>query len=236
MPHARTSWLVVAVLIVFAAGVALALRAYRMSGDVPLFRLDLWHDGKGSLRGQIMLRREADGSGALLVKHSQRPEVYAYDPERRSLAPAAQGAWERATGTIVECEKPFSPIEPGLRIDGKTHKLMAGSREVETAGKTPLAVTNSPSGRLVAVHSSTGAMTEGILPALAGGHPTGQRLHQTFVLPEAKPVGPTVRIPVHSDSQHFRPCWSADERFVIYHDILFYYLSVVEVDPPSTPK
>jgi hypothetical protein len=226
---------VVAALIVLAAGVALALRAYRLGGDVPLFRLDLWH-GEGALRGQIMLRREAEGSGALLVKHSQRPEVYAYDPASRSLTPAAQGAWQRAAGTVAECEKQFSPDTPPLRIDGKTYRLVDGSREVETAGKTALAVIASPSGHLAAVLSSTGARTDGTLSALAGGHPTGQRLHQTFTLPDVQPVGPAVRIPVQSDSDHLRPCWSADERFVVYYHILFYYLSVVEVDPPSTPK
>src|SRR3954468_19383959 len=114
MPYARTSWLVVAVVVVLVAGVALALRAYRMGGDVPLFKLDLWHDA-GPLYGGLMLRREAESSGALLIKHSKRPEFYAYDPAKRSLAPAAQGAWERATGTVVECEKPFQSINPSLR-------------------------------------------------------------------------------------------------------------------------
>jgi len=234
MPYVRTL-LVVAVVFVVVTGVALALRAYRMGGDVPLFKLDLWHD-VGPLNGGLMLRREAGSSGALLIKHSKRAEVYAYDPAKRSLAPAAQGAWERATGTIVECEKPFSSINPSLRIDGKTNKLMDGTREVETAGKTVLNLSASPSGRLVAVHSSTGSTTEGLMPALAGGHPTGQRLHQTFALPEVKTVGASVRLPVQSEKDHLLPCWSADERFVVYYEILFFYLSIVEVEPPSIPK
>jgi hypothetical protein len=236
MPYARTTWLVVAVVVVLVAGVALALRAYRMGGDVPLFRLDLWRDGM-PLHGQIMLRREAESSGGLLIKHSKRPEVYAYDPAKRSMSAAAQGAWERATGAIVECEKPSLPDYSVLHIDGKTLKLMNGSREVETAGKTVLALSASPRGRLVAVHSSTGSMTGGLMPALAGGHPTGQRLHQTFILPDVKPTGASVRLPVRSNDDHLQPCWSADERFVVYYDqILFFYLSIVEVEPPSTPK
>src|SRR5918912_622814 len=181
MPHARASWLVVVAVVLLAAGVALALRAYMSAAEVPLFGLDLWHDG-GPLYGRLLLRREAEGSGALLVKHSDRPEVYAYDPAGRSLAPAAAGAWERATGAVADCESQFAPDPPALRIDPETHKLRAGSREVATAGKTAVVLRASPSGRRVAVLSATGSMTEGLLPFLAGGHPTGQRLHQTLTL------------------------------------------------------
>jgi hypothetical protein len=227
---------VVAVVVVLAAGVALALRAYMSAPEVPLFGLDLWHDGGGALYGQIMLRREAEGSGALLIKHSDRSAVYAYDPAKRSLSPAPEGAWERAAGAIAECGAQRAPEYSVLHIDGQTHKLMAGSSVVETAGKTVLDVLASPSGRRVAVLSVTGTIREGLLPFLANGGPTGQRLHQTFTLTEAQPVGATVRLPVLRGRDYLTPCWSADEQFVVYHHILFHYLSVVEADPPSTPK
>ena len=236
MPYARTSWLVVAALIVLAAGIALALKAYRSVAEVPLFGLDLWHDGGGALYGQIMLRREAEGSGALLVKHSDRPEVYAYDPAKRRLAPAPEGAWERAAGTITECGAQRGPDYSAMHIDGTTHRLWAGSREVATAGQTVLDLRASPSGRWVAVHSTTGTIREGLFPFLANGGPTGQRLHQTFTLPGAEPIGAAVGVPVRRGGDYLTPCWSADERFVVYHHILFSYLSVVEVDLPSTPK
>jgi hypothetical protein len=237
MPYSKSTWLVIAVaaVIILAAGIALALRAYRPVAQAPLFTLDLWQ-GEKALHGQMMLRREAEGSGALLIRHSERPTVYAYDPAKRSLTPADEGAWERAAGAVAECEAQAPPPYSVLHIDPETHRLLAGSREVGTAGKTALVLRASPSGRRAAVLSATGSIVEGILPFSGGSGASGQYLHQTLSLPEATPVGATVGVPVRRSGDSLTPCWSADERFVVYYHVLFFYLSIVEADPPSTPR
>jgi hypothetical protein len=235
MRYTRMTWLVVAAVITLAASIALALSAYRSGAEAPMFSLDLWQ-GERALYGQLMLRREAEGSGALLIKHSDRSAVYVYDPAKRNLSPAPEGAWKRAAGAIAECGAQLGPEYSVLHIDGETHRLSAGSREVETAGKSVLVLRASPGGRRAAVLSATGDYGKGIIPFLGGSGASGQQLHQTFMLPEAKPVGPTVRVPVRRSRDNLIPCWSADEQFVVYHHVLYFYLSVVEADPPSTPK
>jgi hypothetical protein len=110
-----------------------------------MLSLDLWQ-GESALYCQLMLRRGAEGLGALLVRHSDRSAVYVYDPAKRNLSPAPEGAWERAAGAIAECGARLGPEYPVLHIDGKTHRLLAGSREVETAGKTVLVLRASPGG------------------------------------------------------------------------------------------
>jgi hypothetical protein len=46
-----------------------------------------------------------------------------------------------------------------------------------------------------------------------------------------------VRFPVRRSGHNRTPCWSADEQFIVYHHVLYFYLSVVDADPPSTlPK
>src|ERR1043165_1894647 len=138
MPYSKSTWLVIAVaaVIILAAGIALALRAYRPAAQAPLFTLDLWQ-GEKALHGQMKRPRDAQGAGA------------------------------RAAGAVAECEAQAPPPYSVLHIDPETHRLLAGSREVGTAGKTALVLRASPSGRRAAVLSATGSIVEGILPSSA---------------------------------------------------------------------
>ncbi len=238
MPHMKTTWLALAIIAVaiLVSSIVLALRSYHLGAEAPLFRIDLWHEGRALVTGQMMLRREAKGSGALLIKHSERATVYAYDPTKRSLAPAADGAWERAAGPVAECDAQAPPDGAVLRVDTTSHKLFAGTREVPTAGRTAIVLTASPSGRLSAALSATGSVRGSLMPFLGVGGASGQYMHQVLSLPEAAPVGEAVRVPRLSSRDNLSACWSADEQFVVYHEILFFYLSIVETGLSSTPK
>ena len=85
---------------------------------------------------------------------------------------------------------------------------------------------SAPSGKWVAVHSAAGPVTQAIVP---GGHVIfGQRYHEIMSLPDLARVGKPVRIPSDASRSPLHPCWSADEKFVVYQDDGFWMLAVVE--------
>ena len=84
-------------------------------------------------------------------------------------------------------------------------------------GPSATAATSSPRSRAFVRSSSA-----------LGAAPSGQRYHQIVSLPDAVVIGKAVRIPVRRDDQVLESCWSADEKSVVYHDILFSSLSIVE--------
>jgi hypothetical protein len=212
-----------------AAAVALTIFAgctmVSAGGELPLFKTHMWRQ-----RGSLMLRREADGRGPLLLKHSERDAVYKYDPAGRSLTLAAEKEWRDAKGEVADCDKQFHPSPFVLDIDAKTHRLSAGGREVQTAGHAVLDMRISPSKKWVAVVSAEGRSSGSVFPTLGGGAGTGQHYHQVFSLPDVKTGGEPVRLPLGGEHELITPCWSAEERFVVYTDTLFFSLTVVDTN------
>jgi hypothetical protein len=194
-------------------------------GDLPLFKTRMWQR-----RGSLTLRREADGGGSLLLRHSERDAVYKYDPAGRSLALADEKEWRDAKGEVAECDKQFHPSPFVLEIDPKTHRLSAGGREVRTAGHAVLDMRISPSRKRVAVVSAEGRGSGSVFPTLGGGGGTGRHYHQVFSLPDVKTGGEPVRLPLGGEHELITPCWSADDRFVVYTDTLFFSLTVAETN------
>jgi hypothetical protein len=73
------------------------------------------------------------------------------------------------------------------------------------------------------------------MPFSGGSAASGEHYHQVISLPDAVPLGKAVQLPLQQDSDLLVPCWSADEKTVIYHEILFTYLAVVETRVPQPP-
>ncbi|HEV2764155.1 MAG TPA: hypothetical protein VGV38_14320 [Pyrinomonadaceae bacterium] len=186
-------------------------------------------------QGSLLVRRESAGAGALLLRHTMRETLYRYDPAARALTQVGAEAWERAVGPVAECARQFAPPESKLALDQKADRLRAaGGREVATAGRVPLALVASPSGRWVAVLSADGPKKGSLMP-FSGDTVLGRRLQQVLSLPAAAAVGSPVVLPVLNEGDVPVACWSADEQFIVYHDYNFYSLSVVETHPPPTP-
>jgi hypothetical protein len=168
-------------------------------------------------------------TGSLLLKHTNRETVYRHQPRAGVLSQATPEEWLRAGGPIAECGKQTAPPQDVLRIEQQSHQLVAGQRHLSTAGRNALSLAVSPGNRFAAVLSAAGEIHPSILPALGAGGAAGQHYHQLVSLPDGAVVGKAVRIPVGRDYDVLTACWSLDSRAVVYSDVVFSYLSIVEI-------
>jgi hypothetical protein len=233
----KTIWTTMAVIsgVLLLAGLLWPRRESAPGPEVPLLKTPAWHGGMPEYGEQIMVRRETRDSETLLLKHTKHDTVYRYDPAAASLTAVSEQTWKAANGPIAECGKQFPPPPNVLRIDKASNALIAGSREIPTAGRTVLKLIESPSKRWVAVVSASGPLKPSLMPFSGGSAASGEHYHQVISLPDAVPVGKAVQLPLQQDSDLLVPCWSADEKTVIYHEILFTYLAVVETRVPQPP-
>ena len=199
------------------------------AGDAPLFELTEWRGLRPEYGDRFSLRRESEGAGALLMRHSRRDVVYKYDPVARTLKAVPGAEWESARGAIAECGSQF-PRANLLVTQG--HKLTLDGRELPAAGQTVLSVAESPGGGWAAVLSASGKAGTSVVPFSAGGGASGRYYHQLLSLPGASWVGTATAVPTRNEEMI--PCWSADEQFVVYRQTGFNYLSVVATELPST--
>lgn len=220
---------VAAVFVVFllSIGVFAWFKMWPTYGDVPLLRTPAWEFRDTGTEGvQTMLRRESPRGGALLLKRTDLDTVYRYEPETRSLKAVTNAEWQNATGSIWGCLAPEPMDNYGLRRDYHSYKLFAGEREIPTAGGIAMDERISPSGRWVAVHSAAGPAMQAIIP---GGYLAfGQRYHEIMSVPDFVRRGEPVRIPVDAYNTYLHPCWSPDEKLVIYTSSTLGLLVVVE--------
>jgi hypothetical protein len=219
--------LVAVVVLLLSLGVFMVFKLWPTGGDVPLLRTPGW-EGKHIdelKRGRLTLRRETFEGGALLLKRVDLEPVYRYDLQARSLDAVTDKEWLNAGGPISACSGLGSTPPPvPVRLDDSSNKLVIGDREVSTTGKVPLDYLVSPSGKWVAVLSADGP----VISMLFSGRVLGQRYHQLVAVNDAVSTGSSIRIPVMNTLGTLLPCWSVDEKLVIYTDANFSSLVVVE--------
>lgn len=192
----------------FAASQAVA------AADVPLHGTPAWAGGMPQYGEHLQIRRDTP---------------YRYDRRTRAFALLPPQEWERAGGPIADCGKQMPPPPKVMTIDSQSRALMAGPRQIPTAGRTVLTLTVSPGDRFVAVLSAAGPSSS-LLPSLGTGSGSGQRYHQTVSLPDVAVKGNTTRVPVRRNEDVLGTCWSSEADVIVYHDVLFTYLSIVEVE------
>lgn len=223
-------WAAAAAAALLLAGALVSFDATPAGGHAPLLETPAWRR-----QGALLLRREAPG-GALLLKLDTSEVVYRYDPARRSLSPAGEAEWRRAAGRVARCAEQLQPPPQVLRVDPRVDRLLAGGREVETAGATALWLRASPGGGWAAVVSADGPKRRSLLPFIGGGGASGQHYGQVFALPGATPRGGAARLQPAGARQILTPCWSPDEEFVVYSEMFFFSLYVVETGIPPVPQ
>lgn len=197
------------------------------NGDVPLFQTADWIDSR-HYDMNVALRRESQAGGALLLKLESKPElIKRYDPSTKTLSSAASESWEAATGDVARCEKQFAPFGR-LDFDPDSNRLVdADKTAVPTKGRHVMRLVESPSGTRVAVLSADGYRPNGIFPIGGGAGTSGQHWHQVYSLSERRMETDAARIPLEKRFVNLEACWSADEKFVVYYDPIFSFLSIV---------
>jgi hypothetical protein len=187
-----------------AVGLYLALKLWPMGGDVPQQKTPAWWlKDLNQYEYKLLLRRETEAGGALLVKRTDLETIYRYDPQTRLIGPVTDSQWQNSAGPITNCfdysTRNRDPDGPSITINEPEHKLLIGKRgawrELRTAGGYPLADRESPSGRWVAVLSGTGPAIPPILPFLGGDWILGQRYHEIMSIADAAPVGKAIKFP-----------------------------------------
>lgn len=206
-------------------------------GDVPFLRTPGWlprtaiYPGPASFAPEgngpsVVLKRERIEAGALLLKHNLLPAVWRYDPQDRTLDAASDADWRNARGEPRNCGAPPWIASPLGRHPKTDHLILGnifyskgaykGFDLVPFVGAGILDLRAAPSETMAAVHSADGPRGDPGIPFFAvnwQGHFMGQHYHQIFSLPDGRPLGKPLRIPVRL---YKTICWSADEAFVVY--------------------
>ena len=196
------------------------------------------------VQGHLLLRLEAEGSEALLLKlvgdfeeEEDRPPgspepaiartrpVYRYDPKEKNLVPVGQDVWDRATTPIRDSDEPRSQI--GFEIDPEKEVLRWSGRVIDTAGRTVLKAEASPDGERVAVLSAAGRRRISLMPSFARGRVSGPFYNEILTLPDFKRVG-TIK-ELERKSAGLAMCWSEDNQYVIFTDTYFMYVYIIKV-------
>lgn len=199
-------------------------------GNAPLFQTPDWI-ASGNYGINIELRREKADGGALLLKTDTKPSlIKRYDPQAKTLVNVASENWERAVGAIARCEKQFPPIGH-LDFDPDINQLVDADKVViPTKGRHVMRLVQSPSSKRVAVLSADGFRRSGSFFPIgaADGGATGQYWHQVYSLEKRRMESSATRIPLAEVFDNPNPCWSADDKFVVYLMPLFSSLSIID--------
>jgi hypothetical protein len=239
------------------ASTALGLWAWRQENrSAPVAIAPRYHTA-WTEHGVLYMRYESDAHDTLLLKHlttsehrdliysaaghpPQRPSetnprpVYRFTPTAKSLTQAEEGAWQRASGTVIDCGLPSIPRSP-FRVDYRTDALKYGGAVVPTRGRAVQSVEDSPDGRWAAVLSVDGTRFPTLMPFLGRGRVEGIRYHQVFSVANGTQVGETVALPFDSTFDTFGACWAPDSRYVVYPETSFRFLAILE-GPPTASK
>lgn len=182
--------------------------------------------------GELSLRRDPAGGG-LLLRHSASDRVYRVLGDSVGAANGADAvdlaAWERAATSVARCAEQSAPAKDRMWIEPHGQTLTAGGEPVDLAAPLALVLGLSPSGERVAVLTAAGPARRSLLPFLGGGGAEGPRFHQLLRTADAARLGEPVPVAVAATSGPIAVCWSADERFVVYHDANFTHLSIVTI-------
>jgi hypothetical protein len=197
--------------------------------------------------GGLELRSDPGGA-ALLLRHRSTAErlredyrgpaadsaprepgvVYRYDAASARLERADPEAWSRAAGDVVDCNlAAASPTDPFV-LDARERTLRWRDRPVRFSGRIALAAVAAPDGTRVAVLSADGPSRGSVSPASGRAGAAGQHYHEVFRMQDAAAEGRARPLPLSSETVALAPCWSSDGRYVIYADVLYNHLCVVD--------
>ena len=204
-------------------------------GQTPLFETPEWKMNPEYEVG-LSVRREnaSQKDSGLLIKHdTKQPSVRRYDPNRKTLEVVPPDAWDKSTAPIAHCVEQYPPDTELLRFDPKTKRLIGERGEIiPTKGENVLNLTASPEKKRVAVLSATGTAggDYSVTPFGSGSGASGQYWMQVYSLKKRQLENYLFQIPTKEKFTSLTACWSADERFVVYSEVKYQFIVVVEVN------
>lgn len=204
-------------------------------GQKPLFETPEWKMNPEYEVG-LSVRREnvSQKDSSLLIKHdTKQPSVRRYDPKQKTLEVVPTEMWDKSTAPVARCGEQFPPDTALLRFDSKSKQLIGEKGEIiPTKGKTVLNLTASPQKNRVAVVSASGTAggDYSVIPFGSGSGASGQYSMQIYSLKKRQLENYLFEIPTKEKFTSLTACWSADEKFVIYSEVRYQFIVVVEVD------
>ncbi len=198
----------------------------------------------------LQIRIANDGSGDLLLmspstssdvrqkmrlRSMKNLPIYRYDSKTKRLSFDVSDSWSENEGptAISGKQHDLPPFGEEFTHDLGGHTLQWHG-PVPTAAPTVLAAVRSPNEKYVASLSAEGkSKTDGIVPFSDPTVP-GRRFHEVFRASDASKVGTPVILANTTDQNNVLPCWSPDNRFVVYNDGKCEHLWIIEA--PITPS
>ena len=174
--------------------------------------------------GNLQLRGD-DTAGGLLLRRDAGA-VYRYDPVQRTLAAVHSGAWDGSSAPPTDCASQRSA--PTILIDTATGKASVGGLTLALAGPQAVKTVRAPGGGKALVLSAAAARGS-FAPALGAGHQP-PFFHQVVRLDIGRSDGRAVRLPFGGRTGALMACWSADEQFAVYADLIMTSVAIVRLD------
>jgi hypothetical protein len=142
--------------------------------------------------------------------------TYKYRSASKALEAIALSAWE-AEGVLCDCFDLWG-IDHTLRPFSVQNGLVYKEQAVPTAGHHQAGACDSPTGRYIAVLSANGAMrgTGTLFVVGSGKYATGPYYQEVFSKTDGSRASGPVELVLDGDVRPTRPCWSGDERYLVY--------------------
>lgn len=179
--------------------------------------------------GNLQLRGDSVAHGLLLRRDAGA--VYRFDPVQRTLAAVDSSAWDRSSAPPTDCASQHSA--PAILIDTATGKASLGGVPLPSAGPQVVKTVRSPGGGKALVVSAAAARAS-FAPALGAGHQP-PFFHQVVRLDTGRGDGRAVRLPFGGRTGALMACWSADEQFAVYADLIMTSVAIVRLDAEGKP-
>ena len=214
-------------------GALLSLTATACANGSPKVPADAVATPEWAAPGELSVRSDPGGKG-LLLRHSASPQIVLATGSG-TAEKVTSAAWERADTPVAACAEQSAPPLEQMWIEPHSQRLLAGDEEVPLAAPIAVAVGLSPSGDRVAALSAQGPPRRSLLPFVGGGGGKGGHFHQLLRATDARPLTAAQPVAVAPVTGPIGVCWSADERFVVYHDALFTHFSIVRIPTSQAP-
>ncbi|MFH1109343.1 MAG: hypothetical protein V1790_09135 [Planctomycetota bacterium] len=165
-----------------------------------------------SLEDRYYVRGTESGINAL-------SPVFRYSLANKTFKQVKFSEWLNAAGEIASCKEQWMLPNPAWNVNSASHSLTFNQKHVTTAGRIVLQSVIAPSGGLVAVLSADGEYKDasGLFFYLSSPQSaSGRRTHEVFRADSAERIGAPVRLADAGKGLGTVPCWSPDDRVVVY--------------------